>query len=101
MVVGHFFVPFLFLLFNRGKKTPYFLCGMAGWLLLMHLLDMYIIVMPAYHKAGYSLASAPLDLFSLIAIGCTLAAVFLKRLGESSLYPVRDPRLAQSLALKN
>jgi len=101
MVVGHFFVPFLMLLFNRGKKTPLFLCGMAIWLLLMHLLDMYIIVMPTYHQAGYSLASAPLDIFCLLAIGCTLAAVFLKRLGESALYPLRDPRLTQSIALKN
>lgn len=100
MVAGHFFVPFLMLLFNRGKKTPYFLCGMAVWILLMHMLDMYVIVMPALHKAGYSLHSLVFDVASLIAIGCTLAAVFLKRLGDSSLYPVRDPRLPQSLALK-
>ncbi|HRJ71178.1 MAG TPA: hypothetical protein PLS03_03075 [Terrimicrobiaceae bacterium] len=99
MVVGHFFVPFLFLLFNRGKKTPMFLCGMACWILLMHMLDMYIIVLPALHKTG--IAFNFLDLFSLIAIGCTLAAVFLKRLGDASLYPVRDPRLPQSIALKN
>jgi len=101
MVVGHFFVPFLFLLFQRGKKTPLFLCGMACWILLMHMLDMYIIVMPALHKAGFDLASFLFDIPCLIAIGCTLAAVFLKRLGESSLFPSRDPRLLQSLALKN
>ncbi|MFZ4683706.1 MAG: hypothetical protein ACOYMS_14460 [Terrimicrobiaceae bacterium] len=101
MVVGHFFVPFLMLLFQRGKKTPLFLCGMACWILLMHMLDMYIIVMPAYHKAGFDLSAFLFDIPSLIAIGCTLAAVFLKRLGESALYPVRDPRLPQSLALKN
>lgn len=101
MVIGHFFAPFLFLLFNRGKRTPLFLCGMAVWILLMHMLDMYIIVMPSLHEAGYSLSALPFDLLSLLAIGCTLAAVFLKRLGESSLYPVRDPRLPQSIALKN
>jgi len=101
MVVGHFFVPFLFLLFQRGKKTPLFLCGMACWILLMHMLDMYIIVMPAYHPAGFDLSSFLMDIPCLIAIGCTLAAVFLKRLGESALYPSRDPRLRQSIALKN
>ena len=101
MVIGHFFGPFLFLLFNRTKKTPFVLCGMAVWILAMHLLDMYIIVMPALHKNGFSMDALFLDVFSLIAIGCTLAAVFIKRLGESSLFPVRDPRLAQSIALKN
>ncbi len=99
MVIGHFFAPFLFLLFNRGKKTPYFLCGMAVWILLMHLLDMYIIVLPALHKTGVH--PSLLDFVCLVAIGCTLAACFLKRLGESSLFPTRDPRLIQSIALKN
>jgi hypothetical protein len=98
MVIGHFFAPFLFLLFNKGKKTPFFLCGVAVWILLMHMLDMYIIVLPAYHEAGFHFSF--FDLFSLIAIGCTLAAVFLKRLGESALYPVKDPRLAKSLNLQ-
>jgi len=101
MVIGHFFAPFLFLLLNRTKKTPYVLCLMAVWLLLMHLLDMYIIVMPALHRAGFTFDSVFLDVFSLIAVGCTLAAVFIKRLGESSLFPARDPRLPQSIALKN
>jgi hypothetical protein len=99
LVIGHFFVPFVFLLFQRGKKTPSFLCGMAIWILLMHLLDIYIVVLPALHVAG--VRPNPLDFFSILAIGCTLAAVFLKRLGDSSLYPVRDPRLAKSIALKN
>jgi hypothetical protein len=99
MVVGHFFVPFLLLLFQRAKKTPTFLCGMAIWILLMHMLDIYIVVLPALHVAG--VRPNPLDFFSLVAIGCTLAAVFLKRLGDSSLFPARDPRLAKSIALKN
>jgi uncharacterized membrane protein YidH (DUF202 family) len=98
LVVGHFFVPFLFLLFNRGKRTPSFLCGMAIWLLLMHMLDMYVVVLPPLHVTG--VRPNPLDFFSLLAIGCTLAAVFLKRLGDSALYPLRDPRLAKSIALK-
>jgi hypothetical protein len=42
-----------------------------------------------------------MDFFSLLAVGCTLAAVFLKRLGDAPLWPLRDPRLPQSIALKN
>jgi hypothetical protein len=99
LVVGHFFVPFLLLLFQWGKKSPSFLCGMAIWILLMHLLDIYVVVLPALHITG--VRPNLLDFFSLLAIGCTLAAVFLKRLGESPLYPVRDPRLALSIGLKN
>jgi len=99
LVVGHFFVPFLMLLPNPGKRKPAFLCGMAVWILVMHMLDMYIVVLPALHKAGVSVSW--MDVASLAAIGCTLAAVFLKRLGDAPLWPLRDPRLPQSIALKN
>jgi hypothetical protein len=99
LVVGHFFVPFLLLLSNMGKKNPAFLCGMALWILTMHLLDIYVVVLPALHKAGVQ--PNWLDFACLAAIGCTLAALFLKRLGDSPLWPLRDPRLKNSIALKN
>ncbi len=99
LVIGHFFVPFVILLFQGTKKRPGLLCAVAVWILLMHLLDIYIIVLPTYHKAGFS--PHWLDLTCLAAIGFTLAAVFLRRLGTHPLFPVRDPRLANSLRLKN
>jgi hypothetical protein len=99
LVVGHFFVPFLLLLPNFGKKSPAFLCGMAVWILVVHAVDMYQVVLPVLHRNGVQLHW--LDLISLLAIGCVLAAVFLKRLGEASLFPAKDPRLPQSIALKN
>ncbi len=99
LVVGHFFIPFLLLLFQFGKRTPTFLCGMSCWILLMHLLDIYIIVLPALHRNGF--APSFLDILCLLAVGCTLAVFFLRQLGGAPLYPLRDPRLKQSLNLKN
>lgn len=99
MVIGHFFVPFVLLLFQATKKKPLLLCSVAAWILIMHLLDMYIVVLPTYHKAGFS--PHWLDLVCLLAIGATLAAIFMKRLGDTPLWPLRDPRLANSLRLKN
>ena len=99
MVIGHFFLPFVILLFQGTKKRPLLLCAVAVWILLMHMLDMYIIVLPTYHKAGASLHW--LDLVCLLAIGATLAAVFMKRLGDTPLWPLRDPRLARSINLRN
>jgi hypothetical protein len=87
------------LLFNFGKKSPAFLCGMALWILAMHLIDIYVVVLPALHKSGVVVSW--LDIACLIAIGSTLAAVFLKRLGDAPLWPLRDPRLKKSIALKN
>ncbi|MEI6073737.1 MAG: hypothetical protein WCS31_18290 [Verrucomicrobiae bacterium] len=99
LVAGHFFVPFLLLLPNPGKRNPAFLCGVAVWILAMHLLDIYVVVLPALHQAG--VAVSWMDLACLAAIGSTLAAVFLKRLGDAALWPLRDPRLPNSITLKN
>jgi hypothetical protein len=33
--------------------------------------------------------------------GATLAAIFMKRLGDAPLWPVKDPRLGNSLKLRN
>lgn len=99
LVVGHFFLPFLVLLFRRTKRTPALLCAVAAWLLLMHALDLYLVVLPFLRPA--SPVPSLWDLVALLALGSILAAIFLKRLGDSSLYPVGDPRLARSLTMKN
>jgi hypothetical protein len=99
LVVGHFFVPFLLLLPNPAKRKPAFLCGVSVWILVMHLLDIYVVVLPALHQSG--LAVSWMDFTCLAAVGCTLAAVFLKRLGDVPLWPIRDPLLPNSITLKN
>ncbi len=99
LVVGQFFVPFLLLLPGFGKKKPKFLCGVAVWILLMHLLDLYLVIMPALHP--YGVRPSLLDVFCFLTMGFFLAMVFLKQLGDSPLFPVRDPRLEKSIRLQN
>ena len=94
LVAGHFVVPFTLLLFRSPKSSARFLGLVAGWILAMHLLDIYTIVLPVLHPAGFH--PAVLDVSALLAIGCTLGAVFLKQLGDSPLWPSRDPRLAEA-----
>jgi len=94
LVAGHFVVPFTLLLFRSPKASARFLGLVAGWILLMHLLDIYTIVLPVLHPRGFH--PAILDVAALLAIGCTLGAFFLKNLGDSPLWPARDPRLAEA-----
>ena len=95
LVVGHFLVPFLLLLFRGPKASAGFLGLVAGWILAMHLLDVYMMILPVLHPAGFH--PAVLDVVAVVAMGSTLAAVFLKRLGDSPLWPARDPRLAEAV----
>jgi hypothetical protein len=99
LVVGRFFLPFVALLFQATKKRPRVLCMVAGWILLMQMLDMYIIVLPMLHKTGVSPSLC--DLGAILAIGGLWAFIFLKRLGKHSLIPVGDPRIDLCLKLSN
>ncbi len=99
LVAGRFFVPFLLLLLRSIKKNPHQLCYMAGWIILMQALDMYIVILPALHGDGVRLSV--LDFLPIIGIGATLAFFYLRILGKSSLFPPRDPRIIESLHLSN
>lgn len=52
LLIGHFLIPFLLLLFRRVKRSPGALAGLGGWLLVMHYLDVYWLVMPQLHPTG-------------------------------------------------
>jgi hypothetical protein len=99
LVIGRFFGPFAILLLRSIKKTPSQLCLVAGWILFMQMIDMYIIVLPALHRTGIHVSIW--DFVALLTIGSTLASAYLWLLPRSSLFPVRDPRLIESLRLTN
>ena len=99
LVIGRFFGPFAILLLRSIKKHPRQLCYVAAWILLMQMLDMYLVVLPALHGTGVHVSLW--DFAALIAIGATLAFVYLRIVGKTSLFPVRDPRLIESLKIVN
>jgi hypothetical protein len=99
LVVGRFFIPFLYLLFQYTKRTPRFLAFMSLWVLAMHLLDIFVTIDPFIHPAGVQVSW--LDGATLFAIGFPLAFLFLRGLGGASLFPTRDPRLLESVNVSN
>jgi hypothetical protein len=99
LVIGRFFGPFAILLLQSIKKHPRQLCYVAAWILVMQMLDIYLVVLPALHGTGVHVSIW--DFAALIAIGATLAFVYLRIVGKTSLFPVRDPRLVASLKIVN
>jgi len=63
------------------------------------MLDMYLVVLPALHGTGVHVSIW--DFVSLIAVGATLGFVYLRVVPRTSLFPIRDPRLIESLKLTN
>src|SRR6202040_518614 len=99
LVIGRFFIAFPILLLRSIKTHPHQLCIVAGWIVCMQMLDMYLVVLPSLHGTGVHVSIW--DLLSVIAIGATLGFVYLRLVPRTSLFPVRDPRLIESLNTVN
>ncbi|MGY8641799.1 MAG: hypothetical protein ACKVJU_11995 [Verrucomicrobiales bacterium] len=107
LVVGHFFIPFLMLLIQQAKKNLTYICTASAWILCMHVLDIYWIIIP---ERGPSLTDGGMmtipgaiyyDVIAFLAVGGIFGFFFLWRLGTASLFPCRDPRLDESLNVVN
>ena len=99
LAVGHFVAPFLYLMGRAVKRKGWSLALGGAWLLTMHFVDLYWQIMPTLHPQG--LRPSLLDVAALLTVGgCFVgAAGWLMR--RQALVPVRDPRLAESLAFEN
>jgi hypothetical protein len=99
LAVGHFAIPFVVLMARWSKKQKGVLAAMAVWVLLMHYLDMYWLVMPVLHHEGVRVHW--MDVVCFLAVGGIFLALFVRKLASRSLVPVGDPRLPESLNLHN
>lgn len=99
LAVGHFVLPFLFLLSRAVKRRAPTLIAIAVWMLAMHYLDLYWLVMPSLDP--HAPHPHALDLLCLVAVlGLAAGSLgFLVR--RRPLVPVRDPRLPESLSFEN
>lgn len=99
LLFGHFVVPFILLISRGPKRRRGVLALAAVWVLAMHWLDMYWLVMPQTEAA--SAKPVLVDLLCLAGLGGILTAATAWRLRRQALLPVRDPRLPESLAFEN
>jgi hypothetical protein len=99
LLFGHFLIPFCGLLSRHVKRNKLALAGWAAWLLLMHWLDLYWLVMPKLGDGGPRIGVA--DLFCFAGMGALYVAIVIRVAAERGLVPARDPRLDESLGFKN
>lgn len=99
LVFGHFVVPFVALISRMAKRSRLVLGAAAALILAMHYVDIYWLVMPTLGEHGAQ--PSWIDLAGLLGpLGAGLL-VIARRAATGPLYPVRDPRLAESLKFLN
>jgi hypothetical protein len=99
LIVGHFALPFLFLLPRAVKFRPRAMAGAGAWLIAMHLVDTYWLVIPS--RVQGTLVVHWLDLAALAAvIGAAVAFAAWRQHGVA-LIARRDPFLADGAAYRS
>ena len=106
LAVGHFIIPFYILLWRPIRRNWTLISVMAGWALLMHLLDVYWILRPAVYTGplleGHESAAG--YVVDVVAIGGAIAlfiGLVMKRIATGPLVATSDPRLSEAMHHRN
>ena len=98
--------PFMGLI-SAPKRKKAVLAFWAVWILVMHYVDLFWLIMPEYYH--FAEGEIPevfcpfswVDLFTFIGIGGLFLAGFARAARGKALVPLKDPRLDESLAFEN
>jgi hypothetical protein len=99
LVIGHLLVPFFGLLSRGAKRCKPVLAFWAVWMLVFHWIDVSWLVMPRLAQTGFPWG--PIDVCLLVSLGCMYLAGVFRLAMDRPLVPLKDPRLAESLAFEN
>ena len=106
LAIGHFIVPFFFLLPRTFKRTPALVAIGAAWILFMHVMDYVWVVRPILHNIEHG-GTVPtpgtwwVDVFAVLGVFGVFYGLFVARLGSGPLTALKDPKLPEALAHKN
>ncbi len=102
----HFAVPFFYLISRQVKRNRTLLAVGAVWILCVHLIDLYWLILPNFGTHGETpkeavFAPALSDFTALLGVGGAFLAVFSYFLVRNKVVGVNDPRLEKSLVHEN
>ncbi len=95
LAVFHFVVPFFLLLSRDLKRNPRTLSYLAGWMLLVHWIDVYWLIMP--HLSHDGPRPSLWDLTAFVGVGGAAVAYTVFRMRGALTVPVGDPYIEDSL----
>lgn len=96
LIFGRFAIPFLLLLNRESKHNEKVLKITATLIVVMHIVEIYWIIMPVMHYSGISISW--MDITTFIGLGGIFFGLFFSRLKKHKLVPVNDPELSASLS---
>jgi hypothetical protein len=95
LVCGNFVVPFFALLNRHWKRHADYLSTVAAWVLVMHFVDIYWLVLPVCDTTG--VRPHWLDLGAILFVGGLSCAWIARRYFSAPPLPLHDPEMAEGL----
>lgn len=93
LIAFHFSLPFVLLLSRQVRHAAQILPVVAGFIILMRLVELFWLVKPAFYSQGFSLHL--LDILAPVGIGGIWLWFFIRQLRGKPLLPLRDPRFEE------
>jgi hypothetical protein len=101
LLFGHLLIPFAGVMSRHVKRMPKLLGFWAAWMLVFHWIDMNWLITPEMGTRASLNHMWMLEIAAFMGIGGIFAAFVVRKAAHDSIRPVRDPRLADSLAFEN
>lgn len=98
LLFGHFVGPFLFMLSRHAKRNNVPMVIGCATMLVMHFVDLYWLVMPTFNE---HFSFSWIDIAGLAGPAGILFFIVAQQIAKGPLYPVRDPRVAESMRMEN
>ena len=109
LVFFHWMLPFAGTMSVHVRRRPGLMFFWAAYLLIMHYVDMYWMIMPQAREIAADAAPATMggaagiaaSLLCVVGMSMLLIGLMLRVAGSTKVIPVRDPRIRESIAFEN
>lgn len=104
LAFGHFLAPFFVLMSRHMKRNRKVLGLVAVWLLVLHYVDLYYVVMPTMPHEGAGHAGPHfhwLNIATWLGMGGIFVAMYARRFADKAMVAHKDPQLIASMEYDN
>ncbi len=99
LVIGHVVFPIIALVSRNVKRNMITMLLMSIWIVFIEIVNFYWLVMPNVDVRGVNIDSV--DILVFVTMGAIFFGWFFRNFGKHAIVPFRDPRLSDSINLKN
>ena len=116
LIFMHWMLPFAGTMSRHVRRTPHLVAFWGIYLLIMHFIDVYWMIMPEWQEHGQMATEAAeaseistaggfvgvlASLLCVVGMFSLIIGLVLKVAQQTRVAPVRDPRLRESIAFEN